>query len=420
MLSGVLTSFRIAWRNLGRNRRRTVLAVGAVSLGQFTLVFVNSMMAGAFDDMLDIITGPLIGHVQIHHAHWRDEQAVDLLINRRKAVEEALKKLPRVKTISSRIFSPVLAASGEDAGQAADAWPAMVVGVDPAVESARGGLIEMLPAEQRPKGYQAAIGKVLANRLNIRPGQSLALIGQDVDGFPVSDLFEVTGIVDSTIELVQTMGIVLEIDTAGAFLAMEDQVHEIIVRAPDQREAEDLARRIAALPGLKDYEVLPWREVAPQLAGVMDLKSFVDLFFVGILFVAAAAGIANTMMMSTFERTRELGMLLALGTQPKRIVAMILIEAVMLGLVGVALGSLIGAVTVYITSYTGIDYGALGGMAGSEIVFHGLRFSYVIYPQFELRHVGYGTAAVILTSVITATWPAALAVRLQPAEAMRS
>ena len=116
---------------------------------------------------------------------------------------------------------------------------------------------------------------------------------------------------------------------------MPNQAHELVIQGRDQEDAPQLAAAIAALPSFAGAEVLPWREVVPQLARMIAMKGWMDLFFVGVLFIAAAAGIANTAMMSTFERTHEFGMLLAVGTRPGRIVNMVLIESVVLGLLGV-------------------------------------------------------------------------------------
>jgi ABC-type lipoprotein release transport system permease subunit len=212
----------------------------------------------------------------------------------------------------------------------------------------------------------------------------------------------------------------MDIGQAGTLLAMPDQAHEIIVHGSDHRRAPELAGQIAGVEGLSEAEVLPWREVVPELARVIDMKSWVDLIFLAIVFVAAAAGIANTAMMSTFERTHEFGMLLALGTAPRRIVSMVVIESVILGLVGVAVGSAVGTALVLITSQTGINYAALAGSDVEDVAWAGINIAYVIYPEFELRHVIFGIAAVTVTSVVASTWPALLAARLEPVEAMRS
>jgi putative ABC transport system permease protein len=414
-----ISTLRIAWRNLGRRKRRTLLAIGAIALGQTTLVFVNGLMAGSFENMLQTITGPLVGHVQIHHSEWREERAIDLYVDGLSQARAQIKALPYVTTVLPRIFSPVLAASGEQQDQPADAEPAVIVGVDVDAESEKGGLLEHLKPEELPGERSVAVGKVLANRLGIEEGHSLAVIGQDADGYPVSDLFIVKSIISSTVDIVNTMGVVMPIAYAGELLMMPDQAHEIIVQSDDHRNAETIAASISALPELADAEVLPWRDAIPELVRLIDMKWLMDLGFLGIVFVAAAAGIANTATMSTFERTREFGMLLAVGSRPGRIVWMVFIESIVLGLAGVIIGSLLGSAAVLITSHTGIDYAALGGVSAEDVSFGGLSISYVIHPKFEFRHILFGLCAVTMTSVLASVWPATLAARLEPVEAMR-
>lgn len=396
-----------------------LLAVGAIALAQMTLVFVNSFMAGSYDQMLQTITGPMIGHVQVHHRQWREERAVDLYIDRLDTVRAQMAGLPEVESVSPRVYSAVLAASGEKRDQPADAEPAMIVGVDTTAESSRGGLIESLPAQAHPRGSTVAVGRVLANRLHVSEGQQLALIGQDVEGFPASDLFTIGAIIESQVDLVKTRGVVMSIDAASAFLAMPNQAHEIVIRGSDVERADGLAREVAALPAVSGLEVLSWREAVPEFSRMIDMKGWFDLIYLAIVFVAAASGIANTAMMSTFERTREFGMLLAIGLRPARVVRMVLIESVLLGLMGVVIGSLAGTGLVLLTARTGINYAALAGMESADIAFGGMSISYIIYPRFELRHILLGFIAVTITSVLASTWPATLAARLEPAKAMR-
>ncbi|UCD57244.1 MAG: ABC transporter permease [Candidatus Hydrogenedentota bacterium] len=414
-----VSTLRVAWRNLGRNKRRTLLAVGAIALGQFTLLFVNGLMAGSFHNMLETVTGPLVGHVQIHHPEWREERAIDLYIDGLSGARAEIESLPDVKSVLPRIYSPVLAASGEQRDQPADAEPAVIVGVDTGAESEKGGLLERLEPEKLRGKRSVAVGRVLANRLDVEVGHSLAVIGQDVDGYPVSDLFKVTAIIESNVDMVKTMGIVMSIADAGELLAMPGQAHEIVVQGDDYRNAGPLAARISALPALADTEVLAWREAVPELVRLIDMRQWIDLIFLAIVFAAAAAGIANTATMSTFERTHEFGMLLAIGARPGRIVWIVLIESIALGLAGVAIGSVFGTATVLITSHTGINYAALGGVSAEDVAFGGISFSYIIHPVFEFRHIVFGLLAVTITSALASVWPAALAARLEPVKAMR-
>jgi len=114
------------------------------------------------------------------------------------------------------------------------------------------------------------------------------------------------------------------------------------------------------------------------------------------------------------------GMLLAVGSRPSRIIRMVLIESVILGFIGVAIGSVLGTAVVLITGHTGIDYAALGGASGESVGYAGLSISYIIYPKFELRHMLYGLSAVTFTSVLASLWPASLAARMEPIKALRS
>jgi len=416
------STLKIAWRNLGRNRKRTSLAIAAIALGQFTLVFVNCMMAGMYEDMLDTITGPLMGHVQIHHPDWREERAIDLAVPELDEVSRQLMAVEDVESLSPRIYAPALVAPGEKSASPALAEAAMIVGIDVTAETREDGIIDMLEPEQYPGEGSVVVGKVLAQRLGIEAGDTLAVIGQDADEFPTSDLFAVTAIIRSMTDIVNRLGVVMSFEDAGTFLALEDHAHEIIIHGRSAREAPRLAEELRALPVLAKQEVLDWREAAPQLVTMIEMKDYMDLIFVAILFVAAAAGIANTMMMSTFERTREFGMLLAVGSRPMRIVRMVMLEAIILGLIGVAVGSVIGSALVLWTSQTGIDYAALTSARGGEVelTFQGLNISYMIYPTFEWRHINFGIVAVTLTSVLAALWPSLLAARQEPAEAMRS
>jgi putative ABC transport system permease protein len=413
------TTLRIAWRNLGRNKLRTLLGLGAIALGQLTLVFVNGLMAGSYNQMLQTITGPMVGHVQIHQRQWRKERAMDLYIDNLAQVESKLRAVPGVTAVLPRLYAPVLAASGQKTREPAEAEPAVVIGVDATAEAQDDGLLSALKPAELPVDGAVVVGKVLANRLGVQAGQELAVIGQDVDGFPVANLFRIRAIMDSGVDIVKNQGILMSIAEAGPFFGMPNQAHELIIRGRDYDQAVELAGRLSRLEFLSGYEVLPWRDVVPEMARVIDMKSWIDLIFLAVVFVAAAAGIANTAMTSTFERTHEFGMLLALGAAPRRVVRMVLVESVILGLAGVIVWSLLGTAGVLVTGQTGINYAALAGSSVEDIAFGGLSISYIIYPEFEPRYVVFGILAVMATSVLASAWPASLAARLEPVEAMR-
>jgi ABC-type lipoprotein release transport system permease subunit len=414
------STLKIAWRNLGRNRKRTALAVAAIALGQFTLVFVNCMMAGMYADMLEALTGPLVGHAQVHHPEWREEQALDLTIDDLSVAREEIGSLPGVSRVSPRVYAPALAAPGAKTDSPATAEPAMLVGVDVAVESQRNGLLAELSPDERPSGREVVLGRVLAQRLKLSPGDSLAVIGADADGFPASGLFTVRAVMRSSASIVNRLGIVADLGVAQAFVELDDAAHELIIVGEDPHAAEALAERVGRVKAVSGMETLSWMKAVPIFETFFNMKDWFDMIFVAILFVAAAAGIVNTMMMSTFERTREFGMLLSLGASPWRIVRMILYESVMLGLAGVAIGSALGTAVVLLTGHYGFDYGWFSGITEQEFTIQGLSMTSVMYPMFELKQVLLGVYAVTITAVLAAVWPALIVTRLEPAEAIRS
>ncbi len=149
---------------------------------------------------------------------------------------------------------------------------------------------------------------------------------------------------------------------------------------------------------------------------LIDVWGYMVLF---IVLIAAAAGIANTLLMSTFERTHEIGMLLSLGCGPGRLAQMVLLEAAFLGQIGVLAGSVLGILLVLITSHTGMDYAALGGGDSYEVAWQGIVASTKTFPVLYASDVLIGAGAVLLTSLIAAVWPMLHILRLQPMEALQ-
>jgi ABC-type lipoprotein release transport system permease subunit len=244
-------------------------------------------------------------------------------------------------------------------------------------------------------------------------------VGQGADGSLANDLFTVAGLVETPVDFVNRQAVVMELTEAQELFALADEAHEIVVHARDPEQVQALARRLAALPELAGTEVLDWQTLSPEMLSLVELVRVAWVFVLLLVFVAAAAGVANTMVMATFERTRELGMLLALGTSPLRIVRMILAESLALGLVGALLGVALGGALVAITHDRGIDYATLTGGGPSEISFAGLRWSLRLHPSLAFVDIARVVVAVVLTSLVASAWPAARAARLQPARALR-
>ena len=408
------STLRIAWRNLGRNRKRSSLALAAIALGQFVFLAVAALMHGYMGEFHASITGPMIGHAQVHAEGWLDDRSIDITIDGVASVLDEVRTDPAVEHVSARIYAPVLTALTEEG------FMSFVVGVDPASESHDAGLLPGLEGRGLMGEGRVLIGSGFARRYDIEPGAELALVGQDVDGSIASGLFTVTEIISSPVDIVNNLGIVMTLDDAGELFAMYDQAHEIVIHTRDLDTVGETVARLSSLPSLSDLELLQWREVVPQMVIMFDLIDVFLLVVLMIVFVAAVAGIANTMLMATFERKHEFGMLLSLGCGPGRLARMITVEAVILGLMGVAIGTALGFGLLLITQQTGLDYAALGGGTESyEATYKGLHLSSLVYPRLYASDVLAGMIAVFLTSLVSIVWPIARIARLEPMEAMR-
>ncbi len=405
------STLRLAWRNLWRNRRRTTLAVTAIGLSVVLVLAYDSVLRAYGDWITETVTGPMLGHVQVHAQEWRKDRSMDRTLREVTATLSTLRRDPEVTGATARVYAPALVAVGEEG------FAAIVVGADPAAEARPMGLLAGAPA--LPAGRAVLVGRLLAERMGLRVGDALAVVGQGADGSLANDLYTVAGLADTPVDFVNRQGVLMALGEAQTLFTMADEAHELVVRGRDASRARGLASHLAALPALRGLEVLDWRTLSPEMVSLIELVHVAWIFVLVLVLVAAAAGVANTMLMSTHERTHELGMLLALGARPGRIVRMVVVEAVVLGLVGALAGTAVGVALVAATHRTGVDYAALTGGGPQQLSFGGLRWSLRLYPTLSLVDVLRVMAAVGLTSLVAAAWPAARAARLEPSRALR-
>lgn len=405
-----MTMWRIAWRNLWRNRRRTALALGAIGLSVVLVLLYDSILRGYSTWLVDTITGPMLAHAQVHAPEWRDTRAMDRTLPHAARTLEAIRRQPGVTGADARVYAPALAAVG------IDGFAVFVMGLDIPAESRPNRL---LAGVAPPAPGQVLVGRQLAAQMHVHAGDVIAIVGQGADGSMANDLFTVAAVVSTAIDFVNRESILMPIETARQLFAMPDEAHEFVAYTHDPNEAPALAAALARLPELHSAEVLDWRALAPEMVDILKVVDVAWLFVLLLVFVAAASGVANTMLMATYERTHELGMLLALGTSPTRLVGLIALEAVVLGLLGAGLGAALGGSIVAWTHATGVDYARLTGGGPSEIGAFGLNWSLTFYPDLAAIDFVRVVSAVVITSLLACIWPALRSARLQPARALR-
>ncbi len=434
--SALHTVARLAFRNLGRNKKRTALALASIAIAQFFVLVVDGFMAGYNDVMRNIMTGPLLGHVQVHAPEFTEKRSMDLLLTRAEDKIRLLQEHADVTTVFPRVYAPSLAAKSEVG------FVSVVIGVDPEAEALAGGFLDPAGAQTesgtlglksqpgtKPRSdaegtelkKSAIVGAALARRQGLKVGDELALMGQTADGAMAADLITIRGIVSSTVELINAQGILIQLDAAQEIYALGDRVHELTIRGKSPDAAEELAKQVQEIAAFKKTEVLPWQKGAPELLQMTEMMDSFTWLILGFVFIAAAAGIANTMVMSAFERTREMGVLLALGATPNRVAWMLILETIWLGALGLLLGTVLGSTTTSWLGEVGVSMADLAGSSEEigDLSFQGVSFNMTVYSRMRPDVLVQSLVAMGITCFLAVLWPIQLVLRLQPTEAMR-
>jgi putative ABC transport system permease protein len=402
---------RIAWRNLWRNRRRTSLALAAIGLSVTLVLLYDGVLRWESDSILETITGPMLGHIQVHAPEWRRTRAMERTLGATSRRVDELRRDPEIADANPRVYAPALAALGDEG------FAVLVMGVDFARESRPTRLLAGVTAPAR--GHGVLMGRRLAEQMGVRPGAEIALVGQGVDGSLANDLFTVAALIETPVDIVNRQAVVMRLEEAQSLFVMPDEAHEVVIYARDPARTSALVARLRGSRQLAGTEILDWQALAPSMVDLIDLVQVAWVFVLVLVLIAAAAGVANTMLMATFERTHEFGMLLALGTAPSRIVRMIVLESLALGVIGACLGTALGGALVAWAHHAGIDYAALTGGGPSQLSVFGMNWSLRMYPRLALVDITRVVGAVMITSVVASAWPAARAARLHPARALR-
>lgn len=399
----------VALRNLLGHLPRTLLTVGAIAVGLASLIFLWSFNDGLHRNMLGNFQQAIIGSLQIHRQGFFKQPELSGYIQNPQLIVSALES-SEITNYSRRLESFGLAAS-DDTTEGV-----MLIGMDPLTESRvteldkRIGIGRFLQPED---SYALILGATTANNLRVKLGDSVIIVGYDRYGVMVAESFTLTGIITSG-EMGLDRGMAItSLSTLQEMVDMPGQVTTFAIRLPEQRIAKAVEELHLRLQG-EQLEIMPWYAMFPVMKEWVTLHNGFLYLFVGVVLFIVLAGELNTLLLSMLERTREFGVLMAIGTTRQEVAALVVLEALMIGLLGTLAGLLLGFMIVFITGVTGIDLSILLGSTSRFYV------DPLIYPQLNLEHFGITVIAILLTSVAAGFYPAWRTSLLQPAEAIRN
>jgi ABC-type lipoprotein release transport system permease subunit len=419
---------RVAWRNLWRRRKRTLLTSLAMGVGVALSMATMSLQKGVYLEVFDEMVTDSLGHVQLHHPNYPQYNRMHETIPHAEALARAAEKVKGASMSVQRLFTAALAGGLERSAGA------LVTGVEPERE-ARLSELDREVTEGRWLASQAqgeaVLGYKLAQELKLSVGQELALIGQDNFGGMASELFKVVGLVSSGAVEMDEAGVWVHLHDAQALLVLEGQAHEVLVVGRGEAVAEDLdalkelKRQVAELEGGSEFSVQglsgkklsvrTWREARPSLGQMMDTQRASSLIMLMVVLAVSALGVLNTMLMAVFERSKELGLMLALGVSPARVGAMVVSEALLLAsLSAVVGGALGGALNLYLAR-VGVDF----SVNGEGLSYGGIRLSPVIKGVWSWSDVGVALSALMIVTLVASLWPAFKAARMHPITSLK-
>jgi len=403
------TFIKLAWRNVLRNKRRTILAGTAIGIGLAALIFTDAFIIGMEQNMVRSATSSFLGEGQIHQAGFRETLEVDKTINNLEQVKSNLKKESIVKGFTLRTMAFGMITS------AANVNSISLVGINPDAEKNLSQIDDAIIkgkylSENEPNSI--VIGKKLAENLEVDlEDRVVVTVAQARTGDLSQEMFRISGIYYFNTPDMDSGMAFIPLEKSQEMLGIGNNAHEIAIKFTDIKYGQDKELPFWSKYSQYGNETLGWIKIFPELEIMFKFTQFSIYVTAIILFGVVAFGIINTLFMSLYERMFEFGVLRAIGTGPFRMAQLILLEAGSLAIISIICGSILGFIITYIVMKTGIDY------RGIEMV--GVTIRDLIYPVLTLKQFVIYPFWLFLFTIITALYPALYAARISPAKAMR-
>ncbi len=414
---------RLALRNSLRNRRRTLLTALAISLSFALLIVFLGIGDGVHEKMADIGVSMGLGDVVVHHQGYSDDPTLDRLIVDPARNRAAMLRVPGVTQVAPRLRTDALITAG------ATSIGVALSGVDPAIEpsvskidtpaSMIAGHALAPPAHPRALSElpPVVVGKELAHTLGVQVGDRVTLTLRPAGGGDThSGAYEVRGVFATGVHEIDAFWVEIPLADAQRLAGAGNGVTMLAAFLDNVAQTQAATGRIQHALAGEPLEVLSWMQAAPDLYAIIAVDEGGLYVMMAIVFIVVAAGILNTLLMSVMERTREFGVLLALGTTPRRIVGIVLGEAFVLGVVATLAGLALGLAGNHHFATTGVD---LQSMMGSNVETSGILLPKHFYAHLYAAKVAWSSAVILGLVMIGAAYPALRAARLEPVEAIR-
>ena len=404
-------TLKLAWRNIWRNKRRTLITTASVFFAMFLSLVMRSMQVGSYGHMSDGIVEAFTGFMQIHKNGYWDDQTMDNSFAYEQSMVNAIETLENIKTVIPRLESFALASTGEQTKGI------MVVGIDPLKEMdlthPQNKIKEGVYFDQNPDGV--LVSRRLAEFLRLELNDTLTLISQGYHGASAAGIYPVTGIIEMPNPELDRRIVFMPLRLAQDFYGAENMLTSLVINVFDSDDLVPTKKHLTAMLDQELYEIMDWKELNPALVQQIQSDQAGGYIMLGVLYMIVGFGVLGTLIMMTTERRREFGVMVAVGMQKKRLGVMLTVEMLLMGIIGVATG-ILGSLPV------------IGYLVRNPIRFTGeyaeMFEQYGFEPIMPARFEGYyfaGQSTVVMVIFILAIiYPVLSVLRLKEIKALRS
>jgi len=398
---------KVSWRNLWRNSTRTNMTIAAVSLCVAILIIFQSLIVGLIGKAVYNTTNLVVGEVQIHATGYLDDRSIYKSL---KNIEDirAVAKENNIGIVERSYGFGLISSGTKSAGT--QFW-----GINPESELKYFDFANHIDEGNfltKKSLNKVVLGKKLARSLAAEVGTELVVFVQGADGSLGNELFYVTGILENVADNIDRGAAIILKDDFDILFSTNNFIHEIALNSKGKFEAEEIQKLMSAK--VTGVAVETWKELMPTIAVMTEKMSVFMLTIFSLIFtIAASLGVMNTLIMSTYDRMKEFGIIRAIGATPWRIIRQVSLEAILLTLIASIIGTIVGlSIALYLQEY-GIDISGGGNLAIGGIVFDPIWRASV-----SLKSVFLPVVLMMLTSIEASIYPASIAARIKPVEAI--
>lgn len=404
--------FKLAWRNIWRNKRRSFLTLAAITFASFAAIAMRGMQVGTYEVNIKNAVEMFTGYLQIQKEGYQKNPSLNTAFRYNSELKNILDNNGQILAYSPRVLASGLI------GYKDNSYGTALFGIDPEAESKTTKIMSKLQEGRffnSDTSLEVVLGEKLLDNLKASIGDEVVVLGQGFDGSLGNLKFEVVGTIKTGSADLDQMAVFMGIQTAQELLSLYgNRIHSLAIRINDLSSIPEQQERLSAALKGKDLDILSWDEVMPDLKQSIELDNISGILMLIILIIIVAFGILNTVLMSVTERFNEFGVTLSIGMPQLKLVWLVLIETMIISLVGIIAGDLLGAGMNYYLIQNPIEF-------GSE--FAGIYEEYGFLPQLvsSLKPAIFinTTLLILIISIVACLYPMYKVYKLEPLKGIR-